>query len=108
MVNTNNNKNKTQVSDETAGTRVANPAERLLAEAGIGNMTEEQRNAFFEQMQLAMGGAGFRRPSGDIESQGTNRMRPSPVFTGRPGLTPMNQFGINQFGSNSNFSTFRN
>eukprot|EP00569_Conticribra_weissflogii_P019245 CAMPEP_0171438106 /NCGR_PEP_ID=MMETSP0881-20121228/17489_1 /TAXON_ID=67004 /ORGANISM="Thalassiosira weissflogii, Strain CCMP1336" /LENGTH=35 /DNA_ID= /DNA_START= /DNA_END= /DNA_ORIENTATION= len=35
-------------------------------------MTEEQRNAFFAQMTLAMGGAGYRRPSGDIESQGAN------------------------------------
>ncbi len=92
-----------QVSDETAATQVANPAKRLLAEAGIGNMTEEQQNAFFKQMQLAMGGAAFRQPSGDIESQGTNRMWPSPIFTGRPGLTLMNQFG-----SNSNFSTFWN
>ena len=44
MANTNtNNDNETQVSEETAATRVANPAERLLAEA-----TKEQRNAFFE------------------------------------------------------------
>ncbi len=59
MANTNND-NETQVLEETAATRVANPAERLLAEAGINNMTKEQQNAFFEQMQLAMGGAGFR------------------------------------------------
>ncbi len=59
MANTNND-NETQVLEETAATRVANPAERLLAEAGINNMTKEHQNAFFEQMHLAMGGAGFR------------------------------------------------
>ncbi len=55
MVNTNNNNDyKTQVLEETAATRVANPAKRLIAEAGIGTMTKEQRNAFFEQMQHAI------------------------------------------------------
>ncbi len=49
-----------QVSDKTAMTQVANPAERLLAEAGIDSMTEEQRHAFFKQMQFTMGGAGYR------------------------------------------------
>ncbi len=60
MTSTNSNDNKMHVSDKTAATRVANPAKRLLAEAGIGSMTKEQQHAFFEQMQLAMGGAGYK------------------------------------------------
>ncbi len=55
MTSTHRNDDKMQVLDETAVTQVAYPAERLLVEAGICYMTKEQQNAFFEQVQLAMG-----------------------------------------------------
>ncbi len=71
--NTNSNENKMQVSDKTAAIWMANPAKRFLAEAGISSTTKKLWITFFEQMQLAMGGTGYKQPSGDIESQGTNR-----------------------------------
>ncbi len=90
-----------QVLDKTAETWVGYPAKRLLTEAGVSNMTKEQILAFFEQMKLAMGGASYRQPSGDIESQGTNRYRQSPIFIGRLGLTPITS------SRNSNLQPFK-
>ncbi len=50
-----NNKidNDTQVSDKTTLTWVANLTEGFLTDAVIGNMTKEQSNSFFMQVQLA-------------------------------------------------------
>ncbi len=60
MTITHSNNNKMQVFNKTAATWVANLAERLLVEAGISNMTKEQWNTFFKQMQLAIGGTSYR------------------------------------------------
>ncbi len=74
MTNTDSNKNEMHISNKMVTTWVTIPAKRLLAEAELGNMTKEQQNTFFKQMQLAMGGIGFRQFCGDIESQGAGQM----------------------------------